>query len=106
MVKISVRVLLGLSTAYFLLLIKWMLDSTITFGVGLGDLFYFYLSMGFSVLFLITFIFSLREWKNKPVINFYSISAILAILILLLFTYDFTIGRGSELPWNGTVFNP
>lgn len=74
-------------------------SGKVTFGQGLGDLFYLVLltimQIFFGYLFYLNF---------KGRINFPLVISLLLIIILILFTLKMTIWRGIEYPWNGNIF--
>jgi hypothetical protein len=75
---------------------------TITYGVGLGDLFYVLMSLIALIIFIV--LINLKKIKS----NQKSITVITTILYLtiLFFIYSFTLGRGTEYKWNGELLYP
>jgi len=74
-------------------------SGKVTFGQGLGDLFYLVLLIIMQIFFGYLFYLNI---KGK--INFPLVISLLLIIILILFTLKMTIWRGIEYPWNGNVF--
>jgi hypothetical protein len=78
-----------------------VISDSITFGYGLGDLFYFvFLSIILLVQILLNFTFSAFKRANRNLIVGFVFS-----LIYSFFIHQLTIGRGSEYPWNGQIFH-
>jgi hypothetical protein len=75
---------------------------TITYGVGLGDLFYVLMSLITLIIFIV--LINLKKIKS----NQKSTTVITTILYLtiLFFIYSFTLGRGTEYKWNGELLYP
>jgi len=98
-------VVVGL-TLYFILITNWTIHDTVNYGIGLGALFFYYLTFfcsGFySLVFLISFKSKQTQWVEKSV----KVLTVIGVVVALWVTYSFTIGRGSESPWNGVIFNP
>lgn len=84
--------------AVFFLAISYLhINSKIDYGVGLGGLFYLYLSV-LGLILLLPFIFIKKLRKLS------ALTSILFSSLILYLIYSFTIGRGLENPWNGIVF--
>lgn len=92
--------LVFLYQAAFILL---FLNDKLRFGHGLGDL---YFLIAAAVVLLIHFLITLscyrRQQKDGSVWSFF-IYGSLFLLVAMLFTYKFTVGRGPEFSWNGQV---
>ena len=74
-------------------------NGNIHFGTGLGDLIYVVLVSLICVTLLLFNLFAHKlNQKNKITVS------ILFTLLLFYFIYALTIGRGSEVAWNGKVF--
>jgi hypothetical protein len=74
----------------------------ITYGVGIGDIFYVLLSLLATLIY--TVLFNLK--KSKTNLIFKKILVILIYITILFFCYSFSIGRGGEHIWNGELFFP
>ncbi len=76
-------------------------QGKIYFGHGLGDLLYLYLTGFLATTQLIILLISTRQ-------NFRTITLLLwgtfFLLTAIYITWQFTLGRGSEFPWNGNIF--
>lgn len=70
-------------------------------GNGLGDLAFLYILIGLTLAQLITVI-SLHVLKKS--INTFFIIGTLFLFAAILLTWEFTIWRGIEYPWNGKIF--
>jgi len=102
----SINILLGLEIVYLFLTFLWINDGTIDYGIGLGGLLFYYLSIGACVLFMIP-VMLINLMKNKKRAKITGrITLVITTLVCLFITYSFTIGRGFECPWNGQIFNP
>ena len=89
---------------YSALILLLMLMGKITFGYGLGDLAYFFGISIMTLIYLVSIIlFNRKKYKeNKTKINF--IMGLIFLTLLIFLTYSFTVGRGLEYRWNGSVF--
>jgi hypothetical protein len=88
--------------SFLILLLLLTLTGKLTFGHGLGDLFYVVL-IAFIVLIHFTITLILRKKKIEK----YWLSIIIASsTVCFLVVYETTIGRGAEHTWNGKVFLP
>ncbi len=91
-------------TILFLIIeIILLLNGVLTFGYGLGDLFYLFVDIFFIVILIVCLlIIIIKKIQLKTITRliFYSI----IFLFLAYNIYSFTIGRGVESPWNGKVF--
>lgn len=88
--------LLGIS------ILPWM--GRLRYGNGLGDVYFVILTSGFTIIHLLILVIFIHA-RRGPVEK--GISLLIGILFLLLavaFTYQFTVGRGVESPWDGNVF--
>jgi hypothetical protein len=74
-------------------------SGKVTFGQGLGDLFYLVLLVILQIFFGYIFYLNIKERMNFPLII-----SLLLIILLTLFTLKMTIWRGIEYPWNGNIF--
>jgi len=75
----------------------------ITFGRGLGDVFYLGTIFLIDVCLSITYIKAVRK-LNRPLGKLIFIGIFLAEITVVLLLY--TIFRGPEYPWNGSLFLP
>jgi tetratricopeptide (TPR) repeat protein len=80
-----------------------MLNGTLTFGWGLGDLFFLYIQIAWLIVLIIGFV-AIRK-KNTPFGNISSgLISFVLIFSVFLSIKKFTVDRGSEYPWNGRIF--
>jgi hypothetical protein len=70
---------------------------TITYGSGLGDL--FYVLMSFIALIIFTVLMNFKKVKSKP--KSITLVTTFIYMTILFFIYSFTLGRGAEYKWNG-----
>jgi hypothetical protein len=95
--------ILILTITFFISVLYSMLNGSLTFGAGLGDL--FYAIIHFIYLLLLIIFLTIIKYKNY----IFSKSRIIT-LIFLYFTSisisisGFTIFRSSLYPWNGRIF--
>jgi hypothetical protein len=98
------RIISWLFLFYQVLIILLTLNSTITFGCGLGDL-GIILVYGIIILFLSIFnIIAIRKDSQDGYKTPLYLSIIFFSIAAIVLTYYFTFDRGSEYPWNGKVF--
>jgi hypothetical protein len=83
---------------FSVLIIAGELIGHITFGYGLGDLFY----LGMLILAII--FFSILRFFLGKMEGFEILFSILMIAVIIFFTLKFTILRGVEYSWNGEIF--
>ena len=104
-INIISRGLNFLTFIYLILILVFLFLGKISFGYGLGDLFYA-IFIGISI-FIQTIVLSIIHYyvKNERKLTWYSIISFIFLIICLNFTWDFTYGRGCERPWNGYAFN-
>lgn len=74
------------------------------FGHGLGDVIYFFGICFFAFVLLFLNLYFRKDKFQKKRQRIYLTIAIVFLVISILFTYKFTIGRGIENKWNGSVF--
>jgi len=88
---------------FFALVLLFMLGGKLTFGWGLGDLFYFYFQSAWLLILVICFAILI---KKKITFNGFSLGLFPFILLLSIFlsVKAFTVDRGSGYPWNGKIF--
>jgi hypothetical protein len=70
----------------------------VTFGQGVGDLFYLILLTILQISFGYLFYLNIKGRINFPLVI-----SLLLIIIVILFTLKMTIWRGIEYPWNGDI---
>jgi hypothetical protein len=80
-----------------------MYFAGLTFGHGLGDLFYVYLQIVWIIILSIILTVIRKRGKEVGIILTAFIMVILFSSIIYI-TYEFTINRGVEYPWNGRIF--
>jgi hypothetical protein len=73
-------------------------NGKVTFGQGLGDLFYLILVIILQIFFGYLFYLNIKGRMNFPLII-----SLLLIIIVTLFTLKMTIWRGIEYSWNGNI---
>jgi hypothetical protein len=73
-------------------------SGKVTFGHGLGDLFYLILLTILLIFFGYLFYLNIK-WRKKIQV----VISLLLIIIVILFTLKMTIWRGIEYPWNGNI---
>lgn len=90
--------------AYLLgiIILTWM--GKLTYGHGLGDLIFFFMSMAFAIIHLLILVIFIHARREPLETGYGLIIGIVILLIAVAFTYKFTIGRGSENRWKGKVF--
>lgn len=93
-------------TTYFIYLL-WMLFiafnlNNITFGHGLGDIF-FYIILSIAFL-LISIYMIINIMRNISIDLYYTLATGIMVIIMIYFTLHATYLRGSEYSWNGSVF--
>lgn len=71
-------------------------NDRVTYGHGLGDLFYL---IGLVIIVLVQSVFLLRVSNKK----FQLAVGVVALLLYSTFIYELSIGRGIESPWNGKI---
>jgi hypothetical protein len=76
--------------------------KTITYGVGIGDIFYVCLSLIATIVFAV--LLNLKKIKANLTTN--KIVLILIYISIMFFCYSFSFGRGGEYQWNGELFYP
>jgi hypothetical protein len=87
---------------YFLIAAALTFRGDLAFGHELGDTFFATLLL---ILTLITHgLPQFFKKRNNPSSVIVPVVATLLVLLALYFTYSFTLGRGTEKPWNGKIF--
>ncbi len=101
--KKTLEIILFFTILFFTVVLIMMSLNLLTFGWGLGDLFYFYIQI-IWVIILTIFLINIIIRKSKySILKTRIISSILLISILIDILL-FTINRGNEYPWNGKIF--
>jgi len=96
------KVFLLIGITFFAMVILLMIVGKLTFGYGLGDLFYLFIQGAWLISLIIVFIITKR--KNKIESPYALILSFIICISILFSIHGFTIGRGSEYPWNGRIF--
>jgi len=86
----------------FLLIIGLTFNGNLNFGNGLGDLVYVYVAGGMSIINFILLLTLRKSLSKNKLLLIVFIGLNCAVLLYL--TYSFTLGRGIEQPWDGTIF--
>jgi len=97
------KILFGLTTIFLIAVIALTFFGELTFGYGLGDLFYLMFS-GAALLIVTATYFATKRFdfnKNKLAGGLISIGLLLTVYI---FGRLVTVNRGSEYKWDGHVF--
>jgi len=98
-----VKILFGVSTLFLMIVIILILVGKLTFGYGLGDIFYLiilvFVTLVISITFFLTMKFDFN--KNKILSGFI---AILLILVIYIYARLLTVDRGAEYKWDGHIF--
>jgi hypothetical protein len=89
--------LLLISTVVFL-----NLKGDVTFGHGLGDLYFLITIIIVTVILLFFFIKMVKSNYVNAIVIYFFLSFLLLIIVLLCL--KLTVLRGSEYPWNGSFF--
>lgn len=77
------------------------LNANITFGRGLGDIFYLIELIVISIILAVAFFKVKKHTENKFAVMLLCIIMVLTIIFFLL---KLTIWRGAEYIWNGNIF--
>lgn len=99
----TLKIILISTIFFFVTVLTLMLRNVLTFGWGLGDLFYFYIQILWLTILVVFLVILIFKTSNFSILISRIISFIL-ILSTLLTIKAFTIGRGSDYPWNGKIF--
>lgn len=97
------KIILLVTIIFFALVLLFMLSSQLTFGWGLGDLFYLYIQTVWVLILIIAFVVMI---KKRAILNNISAGLFSFILLFSIFVSvkAFTVDRGSLYPWNGRIF--
>jgi len=101
--NILTKILFGLTTIFLIAVIALTFIGDLTFGYGLGDLFYLMFT-GFALLIVtVTYFATKRIDFNKKKLTGGLISIGL-VLVMFVFGRLVTVDRGSEYKWDGHIF--
>jgi hypothetical protein len=95
------RILNGIVLTYFTTLLLLELVGHITFGHGLGDLYYLIFVASAVAAHSITTLILHRQRLSE---HWFMVTAVVFLLLVIFVTYKFTLGRGPEYKWDGNVF--
>lgn len=85
---------------YSILVVILVMIGKLSFGHGLGDLYYI-----IELVIFLCFIILLNSIKHKINYSFFKyFILLLSVIIILYFSLKLTIYRGVEKPWDGNVF--
>ena len=94
----SVEILFGVYFLLAIVILVLLLKSRMTFGYGLGDVFFIILfAILVLILTLLTAVFIAKD-RNTNWLHY------IWVICLLVTCLQLTIFRGLELPWNGKIF--
>ena len=102
----NLKLILTSEIIYLFLIFIWTGSDFVNFGIGLGGLFFYYLSIASSIILGIVLFVITRIKDEKKGRKVLVAALIMAGLTCLMITYYFTIGRGMDCPWDGIIFNP
>ena len=91
----------GILLTYFFLIILLNLVGKISYGHGLGDLFYLIGAILVTTIQLVMTIILNRQKRDGKI---FLITSAFFLFIAIYLTYKFTLGRGIEHSWNGNIF--
>ena len=94
-----VGLILLLTIALFPIIGNSIFGKTITYGQGLGDLFMVIASLVCFIIYITLTHLKVIKSSLKPIV------ILLMYLSILYFAYSFTLGRGTETPWDGHIFH-
>lgn len=101
--QISKKINLGILIYLFVILIfSW--TSIIAYGHGLGDIIYAGGLIGIVMVHAITTWITTKTNSTLVKQILFWILTVIFLIIAILYTYKFTIGRGGEYSWNGNPF--
>ena len=101
--QISKKINLGILIYLFIILIfSW--TNVIAYGHGLGDIIYAGGLIGIVIVHAIAtwIITKIKSTLVKQIL--FWILAVIFLIVAILYTYKFTVGRGVEYSWNGNPF--
>lgn len=87
---------------WFLLVVFFNLNGNISFGHGLGDLYYLLFIVFLTVLALVFYLRMLKPPLAGKTAVFLFVAYLIAIVIS--FSLKLTLYRGPEFPWNENLF--
>ena len=97
-----VKIIYFTNVIYLMGLTLCILYGKLSFGHGLGDLAILIFLFALFIIIGLLIAFKHKLNLNKTIVN-----NILAIILLIIFIYSilsFSIWRGSEQPWDGSIF--
>src|SRR5690554_321061 len=97
------KIILTLTGGFFLTVIFLMIGGQLTFGHGLGDLFFLYIQIAWLIVLIIslTVIIKKKSELNNITSGLFSVILLFSIFLSIK---GFTVDRGIEYPWNGRIF--
>jgi len=102
-VNILTKILFGLTTIFLIAVIALTFFGELTFGYGLGDLFYLMFS-GVALLIVTVIYFATKRLDFNKKKLFGGLISIGLLLTVYIFGRLVTVDRGSEYKWDGYVF--
>ncbi len=101
--NLLVRISLGVSALFCIIVIVMMFAGYITFGMGLGDLAVVILLAALAIG-IGGFYFAIRKQDFTKYKVATCIIVSICVLMVAYTVYEFTLGRDGEYRWNGCVF--
>ena len=101
--NILTKILFGLTTIFLIAVIALTFFGELTFGYGLGDLFYLMFS-GVALLIVTVIYFATKRLDFNKKKLFGGLISIGLLLTVYIFGRLVTVDRGSEYKWDGYVF--
>jgi len=101
--NILTKILFGLTTIFLIAVIALTFFGELTFGYGLGDLFYLMFSGVALLIVTVTYFATKRLDFNKKKL-FGGLISVGLVLTIYIFGRLVTVDRGSENKWDGHVF--
>src|SRR5690606_3936197 len=101
--NILTKILFGLTTIFLIAVIALTFFGELTFGYGLGDLFYLMFSIVALLIVTVTYFATKRLDFNKKKL-FGGLISVGLVLTIYIFGRLVTVDRGSENKWDGHVF--
>lgn len=101
--NITTRLALGLTVAFLMSIIVLELKNELTFGCGLGDIFYLILSgIGIVVAAVVCYLTRQSNFAERKAFGWGIIAA--CLFTVYMFGRWLTVDRGPEYKWDGYVF--
>lgn len=89
--------------SYLILICVFSWAGMISYGNGLADAVY-----AFALLIIVVYQFSIPMYfylkQNSLSHVYYKVTVFIVLIILVYFTWSFTLGRGPEKKWDGKIF--